>query len=80
MRIIVNHRFYNTYEDGRKALGDMDTIPKGLPLPVMLCDTWELFRDGAGNATLIAYSEGSVVIEYFHAYFDEVQKIWRWQV
>lgn len=78
MTFIVDSKFYSTYEDAKKALGGEDNIPGGLPICGI--DTWELFRDGNGNGVLIAYSFGGVVQQYFHAYYDEVQEIWRWQV
>ena len=80
MRIIVNHRFYNSYGDACSALGNTDTIPEGLPVPTSYSTTFEMLRDGDGNAVLIVYSDSGVVLNYFHAYYDEVQKIWRWQV
>ena len=78
MRFIVSGRFYDSYADAVSALGGDDNIPQGLPMDNI--DTWELFRDGNGNGVLIAYSYGGTVIQYFHAYYDKVQEMWRWQV
>lgn len=78
MRFIVNGEFYQTYEDAKTALGGEDNIPNGLPIYGIV--TWEIFRDGNGNGVLIAYSYGGTVIQYFHAYYDAVQEIWRWQL
>lgn len=80
MRIIVNSRFYSTYEDACRALGDTDTLPEGLPVPTSYSTTFEMFRDANGNAVLIVYSNSGTVLEYYHAYYDEVQEIQRWQV
>lgn len=79
MKIIVGGNRYRTYEDAKKALGgDMANIPENLP--TQLISTWELFRNGDGNGVLIAYTWLGTVLECYHAYYDEVQKIWRWQV
>lgn len=79
MKIIVGGNKYKTYEEAKKALGgDISNIPENLPMQTI--GTWELFRDGDGNAVLIVYSDSGVVLNYFHAYYDEVQKMWRWQV
>lgn len=76
MRYIVSGKFYEHYDDAMDALGG-ENIPAGLP---SLSETWELFRDGDGNATLIEYSEIGIVLQYWHAYYDAVQEIWRWQL
>lgn len=78
MRFMVSGRFYGSYADAISALGGNDNIPQSLPMDNI--DTWELFRDGNGNGVLIAYSYGGTVIHYFHAYYDEVQEMWRWQL
>lgn len=79
MRFIVNGGWCSTYEEARKKLGgDAGNIPEGLPMDTI--GTWELFRDGDGNGVLIAYTWLGTVLEYYHAYYDEVQGIWRWQV
>ena len=79
MKIIVSGKKYQTYDEAKKALGaDQSNIPENLP--TQLIGTWELFRDGAGMAVLIAYTWVGTVLEYYHAYYDEVQGIWRWQV
>lgn len=79
MKIIVSGKKYQTYDEAKKALGaDQSNIPENLP--TQLIGTWEMFRDGAGMAVLIAYTWTGTVLEYYHAYYDEVQGKWRWQV
>lgn len=79
MRIIVGGKRYQTYDEAKKALGgDLHNIPENLPMQTI--GTWELFRDRDGNGVLIAYTWVGTVLEYYHAYYDEVQGIWRWQV
>lgn len=79
MRFIVSGGWCSTYQEAREKLGgDIHNIPEGLPMDTI--GTWELFRDGDGNGVLIAYTWLGTVLEYYHAYYDEVQGIWRWQV
>ena len=79
MKIIVGGNKYKTYEEAKKALGgDISNIPENLPMQTI--GTWELFRDGDGYGVLIAYTWVDTVLEYYHAYYDEVQAMWRWQV
>lgn len=79
MKIIVGGKKYQTYEEAAFALGpDQHNIPESLP--TQLIGTWEMFRDRNGLPVLIAYTWTGTVLEYYHAYYDEVQGIWRWQV
>ena len=77
MRVIVSGKWYPTYKEARDALGGSD-VPENLPMDTI--GKWELFRDGGGKPTLIAYTWLGTVLEYYHAYYDDVQGIWRWQV
>lgn len=76
MLFIVKGKEYRDYHDAVAALGDGPGIPKGLP---MQGNTWEMLRDGDGKGVLIQYS-GATVVHYWHAYYDEVQEMWRWQL
>lgn len=78
MKIIVGGNKYKTYDEAKKALGGEDNLPENLPMQTI--GTWELFRDRDGYGVLIAYTWLGTVLEYYHAYYDEVQEMWRWQV
>lgn len=78
MKIIVGGNKYKTYDEAKKALGGEDNLPENLPMQTI--GTWELFRDRDGYGVLIAYTWAGTVLEYYHAYYDEVQAMWRWQV
>lgn len=74
---IYDKKSYKSYSDMAKAMGG-DGIPAGVP--VLYCYNWQIMRDGDGNAVLFGFSEDGIVLGTWHAYYDTVQEMWRWQV
>ena len=78
MKVIYKSAEYTSYDDAVTAMGGESNVPAGLPSKAI--KVWEIFRDGADNPTLIGYSSTGSVMGYWHAYYDAVQEMWRWQL